>query len=353
MRNTTMKLFLLTAVLASLVTPISASYAGDFQATLSHSNNLNRAGETLTVNINGLPDEQGLYILECVVPASADARPNVCVGQQSTIWTSKSAVMLGYGATAFTGSVSIPVTRTFTAANSTFVNCDEVSCGVFVRKDHTAPTDRSADTFLPISFASSYDVLVSKTFAIEPSGDTINVTLKGLTYNQGVYVRLCANDGGGGRPADCDGQGIWASLDAAQISLHATDAATALALPVKAVFTSNGSNVNCNLVACGIFVRRDHLGSGDLSLDKFIPVTFKAVPAATAKAKKVGANFVLTISNAKGAHVKVTVGAVTRTVMPTSDNFTYTSAVGKNKGKLIKLKAVLGSNVLVETKIRG
>lgn len=347
-------MILATLVAATgLVSPISASYAGDFQATLNHSTNLNRAGETLAVSISGLPENQGLYILECVVAASADARPSVCVGQQSTIWTSKNATMLGFGASAFTGSVSIPVSRTFVAANGTAVNCDEVSCGVFVRKDHTAPTDRTADRFLPITFAAVYEVQVSKTTAINPLGETINVTLKGLTYNQGVYVRLCAIAGEGARPTDCDGQGIWASLDVTQIALHATDASTTLALPVKAQFTSNGVKVNCNKNSCGIFVRRDHLGSGDLSLDKFIPLIFKTLPEASAKAKKIGTNFVFTIANAQGAELKLTVGTVTKNVRPTSDNYTYTTAIGINKGKLTKLKVVLGSRVLVETKIRG
>jgi len=353
MLKTTMKLSLLTAVLATLVSPINASYASDFQATLSQSNNLSRAGETLTVSISGLPDNQGLYILQCVVAASADVRPTVCVGQQSTIWTSKNAAMVGYGATPFTGTLNIPVTRTFTAANNSVVNCDEVSCGVFIRKDHTAPTDKTADTFLPITFAQTYDVSASKTTEIQPAGDNINVTLKGLTYNQGVYVRLCASAGEGVRPTSCDGQGIWASLDATQIALHATDASTVLALPVKAQFISGGANINCNTVACGIFVRRDHLGSGDLSLDKFIPLTFKAQPVITAKAKKTGSNFVLTITNAKGVQVRVTVGTVTKTVVPTSDNYSFTTAVGKNKGKLTKLKAVVGSNVLIDTKVKG
>lgn len=346
-------MFATLVALAGLVSPISASYAGDFQATLDHSTNLNRAGEDITVSINGLPENQGLYVLECVEAASADVRPSVCVGQQSTVWTSKNATMVGFGATAFTGSVKLSVSRTFVAANGTAVNCDEVSCGIFVRKDHNAPTDKSADTFLPITFATTYDVQVSKTTAIESSGDTINVTLKGLTYNQGVYVRFCATAGEGARPTDCDGQGIWASLDATQIALHATDASGTIALPVKGQFTANGVNVQCKKITCGIFVRRDHLGSGDLSLDKFIPVTFKVSPEASAKAKKIGSNFVFTIANAKGTELKVRVGTVTKNVMPTSDNYTYTTAVGKNKGKLTKLKIVLGSRALVETKIKG
>ena len=353
MLKTTTKLSLLTAVLATLVSPINASYASDFQATLSQSNSLSRAGETLTVSISGLPDNQGLYIMQCVVASAAEARPTVCVGQQSTIWTSKNAAMVGYGATPFTGTVSIPVTRTFTAANNSVVNCDEVSCGVFIRKDHTAPTDKTADTFLPITFAQTYDVSASKTTEIQSAGDTINVTIKGLTYNQGVYVRLCASAGEGVRPTSCDGRGIWASMDLSQIALHATDASTVLELPVKAQFTADGGNINCNSVPCGIFVRRDHLGSGDLSLDRFIPLTFKVQPVVTARAKKTGSNFVLTISNAKGVEIKVTVGTVTKNVVPTSENYSFTTAVGKNKGKLTKLKAVVGSNVLIDTKVKG
>jgi hypothetical protein len=125
--------------------------------------------------------------------------------------------------------------------------------------------------------ATGFAVSADKTSALVAAGDTVNVTITDLPTNTGVYVRLCAGtveQALVGRPADCFGQGSWATNNSAYFAYGAVDAANPVALAVQAQFTANGHDINCLTQACGIHIRRDHLNGTDYSLDRFIPLTF-------------------------------------------------------------------------------
>ena len=152
--------------------------------------------------------------------------------------------------------------------------------------------------------AADFGVTADKTQHLNIAGDTVTVTLANVPAGQGVYLRLCAGtlaDVAKARPVDCVGMDktVWASTDATALAQHASDATKPQSVPVVAQFTSAGKAIDCTVVACGIHVRRDHLGgSTDFSLDRFIPVTFGAAvetakpvvkPVVSAKAKAIAA----------------------------------------------------------------
>ena len=136
--------------------------------------------------------------------------------------------------------------------------------------------------------AADFGVTADKTQHLTIAGDTVTVTLANVPAGQGVYLRLCAGtlaDVAKARPVDCVGMDktVWASTDATALAQHASDATKPQPVPVVAQFTSAGKAIDCTVVACGIHVRRDHLGgSTDFALDRFIPVTF-GVAVETAK----------------------------------------------------------------------
>jgi hypothetical protein len=135
-----------------------------------------------------------------------------------------------------------------------------------------------------------------------------------------------------GRPALCFGQGAWVSTDAAQLGFGAGDATKPVVLAVQAAFTSNGTAVDCTVDACGIHVRRDHNGGGaDYSLDRFIPVTFGAAPAATAVAKIAGGKLTITVANAKGKQATFVVNGKKYVRNVTNDSFVFSVAAPKGK----------------------
>ena len=150
--------------------------------------------------------------------------------------------------------------------------------------------------------AADFSVTADKTQNLTIAGDVVTVTASNIPAGEGIYLRLCAGtlaDAAKGRPADCVGMDktVWASTDAGSLAQHASDATQPLQVPVVAQFTSGDKTIDCTKVACGIHVRRDHMGgSTDFTLDRFIPLTFgpaaakpTAKPVAKLTAKQIAA----------------------------------------------------------------
>jgi hypothetical protein len=349
MKNT---LKVLATTVAILGTTLSApAYADGLTASLSKSAELSREGEALTLSLSGVPSGQGVYILQCVAPIVDGARPTACVAQNKTIWAS---TVTSPGASALTPTMTVFVDRQIVAGGNA-IDCSISNCGIFIRRDHNGPTDKTLDTFLPITFAPEYSVQVAKTSAIAYGGENLKVNVVGLTGSQGIYVRLCQAVTAGERPAVCDGLGVWASLSSAQQAYGAVDPKGELTLPVKPSFGTGPSAVDCTKTPCVVFVRRDHLAGSDLTLDRIIPITFTAAPTpvVSASVSKAGGNFVFVVKNAKSKSLKVKVGTVSQTIKPTSDVFSFKVAVGKNKGKKTELQVIYGSKVITKAIVKG
>ncbi len=344
--------YAIALTLAVISTPIAGTaFAEGLTASLSKSTGLSRAGEEVTLNIAGVPSGQGVYILQCETPAVAGERPTVCVGQSKTIWASTISTP---GAQPLSPEINLSLERHILAGGNT-IDCSVSSCGVFIRRDHNGPADKTLDIFLSIAFTPEYSVQVSKTATISYAGENLKVKILGLTNTQGVYVRLCQAATAGERPSVCYGLGVWASLSQIQQGFGAVNAEGELTLPVKSSFVSGGNNVDCSKTSCVVFVRADHTGGPDLSLDRVIPLTFTAppAPAISARAGKSGTSFVFVIKNAKAKSIKVIVGPSVKIVRPTSDSYTVKISVGKNKGKNTTLKVTYGNKVLTKTTLKG
>lgn len=195
--------------------------------------------------------------------------------------------------------------------------------------------------------AADFGVTADKTNNLTIAGDTVTVTLANVPAGQGVYLRLCAGtlaDVAKARPADCVGMDktVWASSSPAALAQGATDATKPKAVAVVAQFTSAGKTIDCAMVACGIHVRRDHLGgSTDFSLDRFIPLTF-GVPAPAADASVVAGKVQIHVANAKGQTVTFVVAGKKYVRAINSDDYTFTVAAAKG-AKSVKAAAVLAS----------
>lgn len=196
--------------------------------------------------------------------------------------------------------------------------------------------------------ADTFTVTADRSQHLTVAGDKVTVTLAGVPAGQGVYVRLCKGtmaDVMKGRPTLCFGQGAWISTDAAQLAYGAGDATKPVVLAVQAAFTSNGTAVDCSVDACGIHIRRDHNGgSADYSLDRFIPVTFGAAPAAAATVAVKAGKVQFTVSNAKGNQATFVVNGAKYVRSVTNDSFVF--AVAAPKGKFAVSANVLRKQVV-------
>ena len=202
--------------------------------------------------------------------------------------------------------------------------------------------------------AADFGVTADRSTALVAAGDVVKVTINNLPTDTGVYVRLCAGsmaDVMKARPADCFGQGAWVSNAATSIAQHAADASAGpVNLDVKSVFTSGASTVDCSVVACGIHIRRDHLGSTDFSLDRFIPVTFAAAPVVVVKSGVALASSKVTINvvNLKGKKITFFIGSKKFTRVATSDNFVFSAPAPKTEWFIAS--AYVGAKKIVSKK---
>lgn len=139
-----LKKILVLAVALSIITPVAANAKTTVMG--GPYTNLKATGQVIHLALSGYPTTTGLYVLQCVQPTGS-SRPSLC-NQAAQLWISTSQ-----GASfAPNADIQFKPTATFTSG-STAVDCTKSSCGIFIRLDHTAPTDLSEDQFIPISFA--------------------------------------------------------------------------------------------------------------------------------------------------------------------------------------------------------
>jgi hypothetical protein len=191
-----------------------------------------------------------------------------------------------------------------------------------------------------VAGVSSPALAAPATIAVSPTGQldravaSVSVTVGNVPAGQGVYVMYCQQPAAGARPTACFGRGVWASTDAKMTAQGAVALTGALSLPVALQFTPQGGTaVDCEKTVCGVFVRRDHMGPSDLSLDAFSPIAFvpaiKPVVTAVAEAGRV----LFTVQGFNGKTLAIDFGgrAISRAIIADSVKF----YVGNSKQKSV------------------
>lgn len=116
---------------------------------------------TVTVRGSGYDATKGIYVAYCVRPAAGEA-PTPCGGGvnkagggTTSHWISTDPPPYGRGlAQPFAAGGTFEVRLTVTPAIGD-VDCRVTQCVVATRADHTRSTDRSADVFVPVTFATT------------------------------------------------------------------------------------------------------------------------------------------------------------------------------------------------------
>lgn len=162
-----MKRSKITIAIAALALSIVAPSAAHAQAKVVGGplTNVPASGGTIHLQISSFPTKGGLYVQQCIAPVDMK-RPSEC-NQAAQLWISTQP-----GATyAPTADIQFKPAATFKGATQD-VDCTKVSCGIYLRYDHTVPNDFSEDQFIPLTFASS-------TGAPALAADEITATLDG------------------------------------------------------------------------------------------------------------------------------------------------------------------------------
>jgi hypothetical protein len=170
------KLVVLTALVASLLTPVQAQ-AAETKFTGAPLTNLDSQGVTINIMLLGVPTKGGLYIQQCV-EAPTGTRPTVC-NEPVQLWISNSR-----GASfAPTDVIKLKPTGTF-MAKTTAVDCTVSKCGIFMRFDHTVPADFSEDQFIPLTFKAATTATVTLPV------DEISATINGVAVSTKAPISL-------------------------------------------------------------------------------------------------------------------------------------------------------------------
>ena len=117
--------------------------------TVTPSKNLPQKGAVVTFKFAKMPAKNGLYIEECMAPATKGATPTVCDSDQKVqAWVSTVKADLAQGATSAKGKVTFKPVPYFTNGD-----CIHTTCVFFITNDHNAAGDKSQDQTIPFTFS--------------------------------------------------------------------------------------------------------------------------------------------------------------------------------------------------------
>ncbi len=113
------------------------------------------------------------------------------------------------------------------------------------------------------------------------TGQVITLKLSGYPTNAGFYLLQCLSDDDNSRPRICNPNNqLWISN-----SVGANFAPNAdIQFRPTATFTYGSTNVDCLKTRCELFMRLDHMASGNRTEDQYIPLSFQgsSTPSPTA-----------------------------------------------------------------------
>ena len=117
--------------------------------TATPTKNLSQKGAVVTFKFAKMPAKNGLYIQECMAPATKGAVPTVCdPSQSSQAWVSAAKADIAQGATPGTGKITMKPVPYFSHGD-----CVHTTCVFYILNDHNAAPDRSQDQVIPFTFA--------------------------------------------------------------------------------------------------------------------------------------------------------------------------------------------------------
>ncbi len=232
-----MKKLVVMALLAALLTPVSAQ-AAQTKFVGGPLTNLDYQNATINITLTDVPTKGGLYIQQCV-EAPAGTRSALC-NKAVELWisTARGASFLPTAAIAFKPTGSF-------VSGTTTVDCTVSKCGIFMRFDHTVPADFSEDQFFPITFKAA--VAGTTTLAADEVTGTINgvaVTTRTpatLGYRQVATVAAVSKAGAAltyrslAPACALNGQQITPLTGVGECAISVTSAGNATAAPVTVI----------------------------------------------------------------------------------------------------------------------
>jgi len=135
------------------------------------------ASPTIHLMITDFPTKGGLYLLQCTAP-TGPTRPTTC-NDAAQLWISTET---GAHFAPAADIIFKPSAKYKTRAGEE-IDCTKVSCGIYIRYDHTNGTDFSEDNFIALKFKGG------DTASVKPA-DEITAAIGGVTLSQSNRITI-------------------------------------------------------------------------------------------------------------------------------------------------------------------
>ena len=117
--------------------------------TVTPTKNLPQKGAVVTFKFAKMPAKNGLYIQECMAPATKGGVPTTCDSDQTAqAWVSNVKADIAQGATPATGKIKFKPVPYFSNGD-----CVHTTCVFFITNDHNAASDPSQNQTIPFTFS--------------------------------------------------------------------------------------------------------------------------------------------------------------------------------------------------------
>ncbi|MEN9687186.1 MAG: hypothetical protein RL381_198 [Actinomycetota bacterium] len=118
------------------------------KVTVLNQNSVSKKNPVVTLKVSGLPQDHGIYVIQCMAPDKAKTAPTSCnPSETGKLWISNVASDQKMGAKSGTGKITMKVDKYFKGGD-----CLHTTCVLYVKSDHNAPSDRSEDQWIPFKF---------------------------------------------------------------------------------------------------------------------------------------------------------------------------------------------------------
>ncbi len=140
---------LVAAIAVALVVVAAPIANAKATVTVTPTKNLPQKGAVVTFKFAKMPAKNGLYIQECMAPATKGAAPTACDSDQSAqAWVSGVKADIAQGATSAASKIKFKPVPYFTNGD-----CVHTTCVFFITNDHNAAGNKSQDQTIPFTFS--------------------------------------------------------------------------------------------------------------------------------------------------------------------------------------------------------
>lgn len=150
----------LPSSLGAMAMPTKITKSGSVTLFAKPVKNLNATSARINVRGTGFDPRIGIYVALCVTPPNGSTKaPGPCGGGVNLNASSTASVWISSNPPPYGTAIAIPFksggrfTVTLTV-NSRIgeIDCKVTSCSIVTRADHTKPSYRGADLFIPVTF---------------------------------------------------------------------------------------------------------------------------------------------------------------------------------------------------------